>query len=96
MNLSQIVGSAIGFIIVSIPIVAALLNLAARIQSIHLALNSRLTELLEISKASSHAKGLAEGRQESRPELLELSNAASHAEGLAEGRQESRPHSEGS
>jgi hypothetical protein len=42
--------------------ITSLIN-RAKIQEVHLSVNSRLTELLKATKAASHAEGLAEGRE---------------------------------
>lgn len=40
-----------------------------KIQEVHMLVNSRLTELLEISRAASKAEGVLEGRGEKAEEL---------------------------
>lgn len=46
------------------PVIAAFL--AAAIQGVHLAVNSRLTELLDVTSKASHAEGRLEGTQAPR------------------------------
>jgi hypothetical protein len=44
---------------------ASLKNRAA-IQEVHLSLNSRLSELIEVAKTAAHAEGVAQGRAEEK------------------------------
>lgn len=56
-------------IIAAIPgVVAAILSFFAHkgINEVHLSVNSRLDELLAVTRKSSHAEGLAEGRSEKK------------------------------
>ncbi len=39
---------------------------STQIKEVHLTLNSRLSELLELTRTSSRAEGLKEGREEKR------------------------------
>ena len=45
---------------------------SAAIEKIHIDINSRMTELLKVSKGESHAEGLAQGKLEERAENKKL------------------------
>lgn len=56
---------------------------SGKVEQVHTAINSRLTELVEAVKASAHAAGLEQGRAE----LANITNKAARAEGKLEGEQ---------
>jgi hypothetical protein len=54
--------SALGALIAAI---ASLIN-RKKIQELHLLVNSRLTQLLDVTKSSAHAQGVKEGESSGR------------------------------
>ena len=72
---------------VVVPVLTALV--AATIQQVHLAVNSRLTQLLKLTAAASRAEGKAAGLMMPSP-----SEGASREEGRAEGVEQERTRTE--
>lgn len=62
MSIDKIIGAVIAVVVAGMPAMIALM----KIKQLHVLINSRLTQLLEITAKASHSAGQLEGRTEGR------------------------------
>ncbi len=71
MNNSQILGSFLGFLVASIPIIVGLWKIITDVRQVKVDINGRVTQLLKVNSAASHAAGMLEGGDKVRSVLSE-------------------------
>jgi hypothetical protein len=78
VTFSDAVTAVEGVLIAAAPVMVAVA--IAKIREVHFLINSRLTELIEMTKTASRAEGVIEGRDNVRAEIANQSMASGQQE----------------
>jgi hypothetical protein len=76
LSFNEIIGALVAVIVAGMPAMVALL----KINQLHVLINSRLTELIEITRQAAKAEGIIEGRDNVRTEIATQAAACTYPE----------------